>query len=129
MQIQDFSIWEPLLGGVLIGLASAALMYFNGKIAGISGIFRGLLVPQSGEIAWRVMFIGGMVLAGLVMVLNSAQMFVNTAERGMVTTILAGLLVGIGARIGSGCTSGHGICGVGRHSLRSVVSVGVLIAD
>ena len=67
--------------------------------------------------------------SSLVMVQISAQMFVDTAERGMVTTILAGLLVGIGARIGSGCTSGHGICGVGRHSLRSVVSVGVLIAD
>ena len=80
MQIQDFSIWEPLLGGVLIGLASTALMYFNGKIAGISGIFRGLLVPQSGAIAWREMFIGGMVLAGLVMVLVSPQLFVDTAS-------------------------------------------------
>ncbi len=80
MQIQDFSILESLLGGVLISLASAALMYFNGKIAGISGIFRGLLIPHSGEIVWRVMFIGGMVLAGLAMVLNSAQMFVDTAE-------------------------------------------------
>jgi uncharacterized membrane protein YedE/YeeE len=127
MQIQDFSIWEPLLGGVLIGLASAALMYFNGKIAGISGIFRGLLVPQ-GAIAWRAMFIGGMVLAGLVIVLVSPQMFVNTPERGMVTTLLAGLLVGIGVRIGSGCTSGHGICGIGRLSLRSMASVGVFMA-
>ena len=104
MQIQDFSIWEPLLGGILIGLASAALMYFNGKIAGISGIFRDLLVPQSGVIVWRAMFIGGMVLAGLVMVLKS-QMFVDTSGRGMVTTLLAGLLAGIGVRIGSGCTS------------------------
>ena len=128
MQVQDFSIWEPLLGGVLIGLAFAALMYFNRKSAGISGIFLGLLVPQSGEIAWRVMFIGGMVLADFVMVLNSAQMFVDTAERGMVTTILAGFLVGIGARIGSGCTSGHGICGIGRLSLRSLVFVGVFMA-
>ena len=85
------------MGGVRIGLASAALMYFNGKIAGISGIFRDLLVPQSGAIAWRAMFIGGMVLAGLVVVLVSPQMFVDTAERGMVTTILAGLLVGVGA--------------------------------
>ncbi|MEC8283287.1 MAG: hypothetical protein VX024_01955 [SAR324 cluster bacterium] len=66
-------------GGVLIGFASAALMYFNGKIAGIFGIFRGLLVPQSGAIAWRAMFIGGIVLAGLVMVLISPQMFVDTA--------------------------------------------------
>ena len=81
MQIQDFSIWEPLLGGVLIGLASATWMYFNGKIAGISGIFRGLLVPQSGVIAWRAMFVGGMVLAGLVMVLISPQVFVDTATK------------------------------------------------
>ncbi len=82
MQIQDFSIWEPLLGGVLIGLASAALMYFNGKIAGISGIFRGLLVPQSGAIAWRAMFIGGMVLAGLVMVLVSPQIVCGYCWKG-----------------------------------------------
>ena len=128
MQIQDFSIWEPLLGGVLIGLASAGLMYFNGKIAGISGIFRGLLVPQSGAIAWRAMFIGGMVLAGLVMVLISPQMFVDTAGRGMLTTLVASLLVGIGVRIGSGCTSGHDICGIGRLSLRSMASVGVFMA-
>jgi uncharacterized membrane protein YedE/YeeE len=103
-------------------------MYFNGKIAGISGIFRGLLVPQSGAIAWRAMFIGGMVLAGLVMVLVSPQLFVDTAGRGMITTLLAGLLVGIGVRIGSGCTSGHGICGIGRLSLRSMASVGVFMA-
>ena len=99
MQIQDFSIWGPLLGGVLIGLASAALMYFNGKIAGISGIFRGLLVHQSGGIAWRAMFIGGIVLAGLVIVLVSPQMFVDTAEQGMVTTLLAGFLVVLGVEL------------------------------
>ena len=104
MQIQDFLIWEPLLGGILIGFASAALMYFNGKIAGIPGTFRSLLVPQSGAIAWRAMFIGGMVLAGFVVVLISLQMFVDTAGRVMITTFLAGLLVGTGVHIGSGCT-------------------------
>ena len=103
-------------------------MYFNGKIAGISGIFHGLLIPKSGGIAWRAMFIGGMVLASLVMVLISPQMFVDTAGRGMITTLLAGLLVGIGVRIGSGCTSGHGICGIGRLSLRSMASVGAFRA-
>ena len=128
MQIQDFSIWEPLLGGILIGFASAALMYFNGKIAGISGIFRGLLVPQSGAIVWRTMFIGVMVLVGLVVVLISPQMFVDTAGQGMITTVLAGLLVGIGVRIGSGCTSRHGICGISRLSLRSMASVRVFMA-
>ena len=74
------------------------------------------------------MFIGGMVLAGLVMMLNSAQMFVDTAGRGMITTLVAGLLVGIGVRIGSVCTSGHGICGIGRLSLSSMASVGVFMA-
>ena len=74
------------------------------------------------------MFIGGMVLAGLVMVLISPQMFVDTAGRGMITTLVAGLLVGIGVRIGSGCTSGHGICGIGRFSLRSMASFGVFTA-
>ena len=128
MQIQDFLIWEPLLGGVLIGFASATLMYFNGKIAGIPGTFRSLLVPQSGAIAWRAMFIGRMVLASLVVVLISLQMFVDTAGRVMIITLLAGLLVGTGVHIGSGCTSGHGISGIGRLSLRSMASVGVFMA-
>ena len=124
--VEDFSIVEPLLGGVLIGLASAALMYFNGKIAGISGIFRGLLVPQGG-LVWRGMFIGGMVLGGLVMAVMSPESFVDTADRGAITTLVAGVLVGIGTRIGSGCTSGHGICGIGRLSARSMASVGVFM--
>ena len=128
MQVKDFSILELLLGGVLICLASAALMYFNGKIAGISGIFRGLLIPHSGEIVWRAMFIGGMILAGFAMVLVSPQMFIDNTGRGMITTLSAGLLVGVGVRIGSGCTSGHGICGIGRLSTRSMVFVVVFMA-
>lgn len=127
MQIQDFSIWPPLLGGILIGLASAGLMYFSGRIAGISGIYRGLLMPQSGQIAWRGMFIGGMIFAGLVMSVISPQVFEDSAGRGMITTLVAGLLVGIGTRIGSGCTSGHGICGIGRLSARSMASVVVFM--
>ncbi len=126
MQIQDFSVVEPLLGGVLIGLASAALMYFNGRIAGISGIYRGLIVPQGG-LVWRGLFIGGMILGGLVMAIVSPSLFVDTADRGLITTLLAGVLVGVGVRIGSGCTSGHGICGIGRLSARSMASVGVFM--
>ena len=103
-------------------------MYFNGKIAGISGIFRGIIILQSGAIAWRAMFIGGMVLAGLVMVLISPQMFVDTAGRSIITILVVGLLVGIGVRIGSSCNNGHGTCGIGRLSLRSMVLVGVFMA-
>lgn len=117
----DFTPWTSMTGGLLIGLAAAMFLLFNGRIAGISGIVGGLLHPVRGDLAWRFAFLSGLVAAplvyGLVAPLPEVQI-----DAGMGTLIAAGLLVGIGTRYGSGCTSGHGVCGLSRRSLRSVVA-------
>ncbi len=117
----QFTPWQSLAGGLLIGLAVALLLLLNGRIAGISGIVGGLLRPVRKDIAWRVAFLCGLVLAplayGLVAVLPQAQI---DADAG--TLIAAGLLVGLGTRYGSGCTSGHGVCGLSRLSPRSLAA-------
>jgi uncharacterized membrane protein YedE/YeeE len=110
------------LGGVLIGLASATLMLFNGRIAGISGIFRGVLVPQRGDLLWRGLFVLGLVAGGALMFALQPELFPTSFETSVPVTIAAGLLVGFGTRLGSGCTSGHGVCGLSRFSPRSLVA-------
>ncbi|MEC5215702.1 putative membrane protein YedE/YeeE [Actimicrobium sp. GrIS 1.19] len=116
-----FTPWTSLAGGALIGLAAALFILFNGRIAGISGILGGLLEWPKGDIAWRVAFLLGMVAApliyGMVAQLPTVQIEADTP-----TLIVAGLLVGIGTRYGSGCTSGHGVCGLSRLSPRSLVA-------
>lgn len=117
-----FTPWTALLGGVLIGLAAVALAVFLGRIAGVSGIVGGLLMPQSvGERAWRWMFVLGLLAAPWLYRVFAPYPAV-TVEAGTPWLILAGLLVGVGTRYGAGCTSGHGICGVSRGSPRSVVA-------
>ncbi|TCT31477.1 hypothetical protein EC835_1074 [Providencia alcalifaciens] len=110
------------IGGVLIGLAVAILLIFNGRIAGISGILAGVLKPTKGDTAWKLAFIVGILVAPLLFIT-----FVYTPEVTIATStpllIAAGLLVGFGTRLGSGCTSGHGICGMARFSRRSMVAV------
>ena len=118
----------PLVGGALIGLASAALMAFNGRIAGISGIFGGVVLPSAGELSWRLAFVGGLIAGGLAMFLATPDAFAITIERSYWAVGLAGLLVGFGTRMGSGCTSGHGICGISRLSPRSIVATLSFIA-
>lgn len=117
----NFTPWSSLAGGLLIGLASAMFLLFNGRIAGISGIVGGLLRPVKNDIGWRIAFIVGLILApfafGLVVPLPEVQVDAQTT-----TLIAAGLLVGIGTRYGSGCTSGHGVCGLSRRSPRSLVA-------
>jgi|SRR5690606_4854297 len=117
----NFTPWISLAGGGMIGLAAAMLLLFNGRIAGISGIVGGLLNPVKGELAWRSAFIGGLVASPLVFGLAAPLPEVRI-EAGYPMLIVAGLLVGIGTRYGSGCTSGHGICGLSRRSPRSVVA-------
>jgi hypothetical protein len=110
-----------LFGGVLIGLAAALFALFNGRIAGISGIVGGLLRPAEGDMMWRVAFIVGLLAAPrLFRALAPLPEIVVGAGTG--TLIVAGLLVGIGTRYGSGCTSGHGVCGLARLSPRSLVA-------
>lgn len=113
-------------GGVLIGTAATVLLGFNGRTAGISGILGGLVPPQQGDANWRVSFLVGMVLAGLALAPVLPGAF-TTLERPVWTIVLAGLLVGVGTRLGNGCTSGHGVCGMARLSKRSFAAVGAFM--
>lgn len=116
-----FTPWTALAGGLLIGFAAAMLLLLNGRIAGISGITGGLLKPVRGDVAWRAAFIAGLVGAPLVYALF-AVLPAMQVDAGYGTLVAAGLLVGVGTRYGSGCTSGHGVCGLSRLSLRSLVA-------
>lgn len=117
----NFTPWASLAGGVLIGLASAMFLLVNGRIAGISGILGGLLRPVGGDIGWRVAFILGLVVAPFVFGV-AAPLPAVQVDAGTATLVIAGLLVGVGTRYGSGCTSGHGVCGLSRRSPRSLVA-------
>jgi uncharacterized membrane protein YedE/YeeE len=116
-----FTPWAALAGGLLIGLAAATLVLFNGRIAGISGILGGLLRPAPGEIAWRVAFLAGLIVAPLAYALFAPLPDVRI-DAGEGALVAAGLLVGLGTRYGAGCTSGHGVCGLSRMSPRSLVA-------
>ncbi|MEJ8848728.1 YeeE/YedE family protein [Variovorax rhizosphaerae] len=116
-----FTPWHALAGGALIGLAAGMFALLNGRIAGISGIMGGLLRPARGDVGWRLAFLLGLVVAPLVFGLFGAMAPVQV-DIGFVGVAVAGLLVGIGTRYGSGCTSGHGVCGVSRFSPRSMVA-------
>lgn len=118
---------SALLGGVLIGLATALFVLLNGRIAGISGIVGGLLRPARGDVAWRLAFLLGLTGAPLLWMLVSARPVVRV-DAGWGLLVAAGLLVGFGTRLGSGCTSGHGVCGLSRLSLRSLVATLVFMA-
>jgi len=116
-----FTPWASLAGGILIGIAAAMLVLLIGRIAGISGIVGGLLTPRRGEIAWRLAFVAGLFVAPLVMtILEKPAM--PRIDAGFGVLVAAGLLVGIGTSYGSGCTSGHGVCGLSRLSPRSLVA-------
>ena len=117
----NFTPWTSLAGGALIGIAAALFILFNGRIAGISGILGGLLKPARGDTLWRLAFIGGLVAAPLVYNVVAA-LPEATIEADTATLVIAGLLVGLGTRYGSGCTSGHGVCGISRLSPRSLVA-------
>ena len=116
-----FTPWTSLAGGLLIGVAAAAFVLFNGRIAGISGILGGLLRPARGDIGWRLAFLLGLVGAPLAYATVSALPSATIAADDF-TLAAAGLLVGLGTRYGAGCTSGHGVCGLSRQSPRSLVA-------
>ncbi len=116
-----FTPWSALIGGVLLGLASALFVLLNGRILGISGIVGGLLQPRAGDVGWRLAFVLGMLVApGVYWLFAGATAPRVDASWG--TVVAAGLLVGVGTRYGSGCTSGHGVCGLSRLSPRSLVA-------
>lgn len=116
-----FTPWSALIGGVLIGIAVAMFALLNGRIAGISGVLGGLLKPVRGDIGWRAAFILGLVGAPLVYTMFSALPAVRV-DAGYGALVAAGLLVGVGTRYGSGCTSGHSVCGLSRLSPRSLAA-------
>ncbi|WP_229627930.1 YeeE/YedE family protein [Vibrio parahaemolyticus] len=120
--------WESLFGGILLGISATILLLVNGKIAGISGIMNGIMSPKKGDYSWRLLFAVGMIAGGLISVLMLGVAAPSTANLSLGMVIAAGLLVGIGARLGNGCTSGHGICGMGRLSKRSIVATCVFMA-
>ncbi len=123
----DASWWHALGGGALIGLASGGLMLLNGRIAGISGVFH-RAVEGTGD-GWRWAFLAGLVLAGMAAHFRAPASVKASADGSSIAiAIAAGLLVGIGTRMGSGCTSGHGICGLARLSPRSLVAVLVFLS-
>ena len=122
-----FTPWTSLAGGILIGISAALFILFNGRIAGISGILGGLLHSVQNDILWRVAFLAGLVIAPLLFGML-APMPIAQVDAGTVTLIVAGLLVGIGTRYGSGCTSGHGVCGISRLSPRSMVATAAFMA-
>ncbi|MBA5763945.1 YeeE/YedE family protein [Vibrio sp. 404] len=121
--------WESLFGGMLLGVSATMLLLFNGKVAGISGIVSGLFsAPQKGDYAWRVLFFTGMVLGGFFTVHLFDLAIPEMEGLNIWGVVLAGLLVGIGTRLGNGCTSGHGICGIGRLSKRSIIATCVFMS-
>ncbi len=118
-----FTPWTALAGGILLGIASAAFILVNGRVLGISGILGGLLVPKRSDASWRVMFLLGLLLAPATLSLLAPGLIsAPRIEADNVAIVAAGLLVGLGTRYGSGCTSGHGVCGLSRLSPRSLVA-------
>jgi hypothetical protein len=118
----NFTPLSAAIGGALIGLSSVLLMLLTGRIAGISGIFAGLLNVRSDDKAWRIAFIAGLLLAPVIAGAIGYGMTAPKLPASWAVIVLAGLLVGFGTRLGGGCTSGHGICGIGRFSVRSIAA-------
>lgn len=120
--MENFTPVSSLLGGLLIGIASAILLVFNGRLAGVSGIFSGLFLGRSGDWQWRLVFLLGLLIGGgLYQWLSGAAVALPITDSSG-RLLLAGLLVGIGVTLSNGCTSGHGICGIARLSPRSVIA-------
>ncbi len=122
------SYGPAITGGVFIGLAVALLLLTNGRILGVSGILSGLLDFSPGDTTWRMGFVGGLLSGGLLLLVFYPQAFAVAENRSLLATGVAGLLVGFGARLGGGCTSGHGVCGIGRLSPRSIAATLVFMA-
>jgi uncharacterized protein len=125
--VHNFTPFASLLGGILIGLSGAAMLLLNRKIAGISGITAGVLQPVKGDTLWRISFLGGLLTGGLMLRIWLQRAFDFGIIRPYPMLIIAGLMVGFGTRLGSGCTSGHGICGISRLSSRSLVATATFI--
>ena len=123
----DFTPWQSLFGGALIGLSAVLLMALHGRIAGITGVVSGVIPPLAADWQWRAAFLVGAIVAPLLLILAGGQIaFSVPVSKGAL--VLGGVLVGIGVHFGNGCPSGHGICGIARLSPRSIVAVLVFMA-
>lgn len=125
--MENFTPLSALAGGVLIGLAAVWLLWANGRIAGVSGILHGIFAQPPGDRTWRLLFVLGLILAGFAWHALAPEVPVRQGF-GLGWAAAAGLLVGFGTRLGGGCTSGHGVCGIGRLSVRSFAAVAVFMA-
>ena len=121
------SILWAIAGGGLIGLAASWLLLSKGRVAGISGIVGGLLGPLDAQSAWRLSFVVGLLVGGATLMVVLPETIVAPAGRSLVLVAVAGVLVGYGTRLGSGCTSGHGVCGLTRFAPRSLVATGTFM--
>ena len=126
LDLRGMSVLQALAGGAILGVAAAFLMLTHGRIAGISGIASATLTERGGELRWRLAFLAGLAVAGIGAALV-APAAIGAAPRSIVTVAIAGGLVGFGSRLGSGCTSGHGVCGLSRGSRRAFVAVGTFM--
>jgi len=120
--VENFTPVSGLIGGLLIGLSAVLLMLLNGKVAGISGIVYGLLARKGSEVGWRVVFIAGLLLGAFIYMLATGGALTVDIQASLLVMVIAGLLVGFGTRLGSGCTSGHGVVDIARFSKRSIVA-------
>lgn len=125
--MHNFTPFACLFGGMLIGLSASAMLLLDGKIAGISGILAGVLKPVRGDTLWRICFLGGLFAGGLLLRILLPRAFDFGIIRPFPVLTIAGLLVGFGTRLSSGCTSGHGVCGISRLSPRSLVATATFI--
>lgn len=125
--MENFTPYTALAGGMLIGLSATVMLLFNGRITGISGMLSGLLTPTKGEWMWRLVFLTGMMIGTVLYIYIFPETFVPRTNFSMPLLIAGGFLVGYGTRLGSGCTSGHAICGIARFSSRSILATCVFM--
>lgn len=118
---------EAIIGGILIGTSVSLMLLFNGRVTGISGIVGSIIDPKSLDKNWRLLFILGLVVGGIILRFTYPEAFILVSHASTVDYIIAGFLVGVGTLLGNGCTSGHGVCGISRLSIRSIISTCVFI--
>ena len=127
--MENFTPFASLIGGMLIGLSATIMLLLHGRVTGISGIIGGALDPRRhpSERPWRFAFLGGLLLGAIPLLIFMPQYFAIEVDRSTAAIVAAGALVGVGTRLGSGCTSGHGVCGISRLSPRSMVATGTFM--
>jgi uncharacterized membrane protein YedE/YeeE len=122
------SVLSALAGGALIGAAASFLLRFNGRIAGVSGVLAGVLSGERQELGWRALFVAGLLAGGVILVVVHPQALAIEAPPSIGVAIMGGILVGVGTRLSGGCTSGHGVCGISRLSVRSILATVTFMA-